>query len=170
MRRALYPSLLPSLLLAAAIGLILPGCNRARTPAGGGPKSGPVPVQIGEVTSKDMPIDLRAIGNVEPINTVAGKAQVGGELLEVHFTEGQDVKKGELLFTIQPKLYKTQLAQAEANLARDRAQASNAKRELARQEELARKNVASKEELDRASSQADAFEATVRADEAMVLI
>jgi multidrug efflux system membrane fusion protein len=170
MRRALYPSLLPSLLLAAAIGLILPGCNRARTPAGGGPKEWPVPVQVGEVISKDMPIDLRAIGNVEPINTVAVKAQVGGELIEVNFKEGQDVKKGDLLFTIQPKLYKTQLAQAEANLARDRAQSQQADLDLRRQEELGKKGVASKEELDRARAQAEALAATVKADEALVEI
>lgn len=130
----------------------------------------PVPVQTGLAARKDMPVDLRAIGNVEPIASVAIKAQVTGELIDVSFTEGQEVKKGDLLFTIQPRLYATQLAQAEANLARDRVQAANAKRELARVEELARKNVASREELDRARAQAEALEATVRADEAQVLI
>src|SRR5687767_12420886 len=84
------------------------GCQKKPAAPGGqrGPM-GPVPVNVGEVVKKDMPIDLRAIGNVQAIATVGIKAQVGGELLAVNFKEGQDVKKGELLFTIQPKLYAT---------------------------------------------------------------
>jgi membrane fusion protein, multidrug efflux system len=157
--------------MAALLALAPFGCGKKADPqAQGRPPSPPVPVQTGVSVRKDIPVDLRAIGNVEPIASVAIKAQVTGELIEVSFTEGQDVKKGDLLFTIQPRLYATQLAQAEANLARDRSQAANARRELARVEELARKNVASKEELDRARSQSESLEATVRADEAQVLI
>src|SRR5215204_4420061 len=144
-------------LTVIALGLLLPGCDKKNdAQQAGRPATGPVPVQTGVAARKDVPIDLRAIGNVEPIASVAIKAQVTGELIDVSFTEGQDVKKGDLLFTIQPRLYATQLAQAEANLARDQSQAANAKRELARVEELARKNVASKEELDRARAQAEA--------------
>jgi multidrug efflux system membrane fusion protein len=158
-------------LTVIALGLLLPGCDKKNdAQQAGRPANAPVPVQTGVAVRKDIPMDLRAIGNVEPIASVAIKAQVTGELIDVSFTEGQDVKKGDLLFTIQPRLYATQLAQAEANLARDRSQAANAKRELTRVEELARKNVASKEELDRARAQAEASEATVRADEAQVLI
>jgi membrane fusion protein, multidrug efflux system len=154
-----------------ALALALGACNKQAQPQQSGrPPMPPVPVQTALAVRKDMPVDLRAIGNVEPIASVAIKAQVTGELIDVSFTEGQDVKKGDLLFTIQPRLYATQLAQAEANLARDRAQAANAKRELARVEELARKNVSSKEELDRARAQLEGLEATVRADEAQVLI
>jgi multidrug efflux system membrane fusion protein len=152
-------------------GMLLAGCNKPKPTAGGSSRGGgPVPVQVGEAVKKDVPVDLRAIGNVEAINTVAVKAQVGGELLEVNFHEGQEVKKGDLLFTIQPKLYKTQLAQAEANLARDRAQAQQAALDLRRQEELGKKGVASREELDRARAQAEALAATVKADEALVEI
>jgi membrane fusion protein, multidrug efflux system len=150
--------------------IFLAACGKKPADQQGRSAMPPVPVQTGFASRKDVPVDLTAIGNVESIATIAVKAQVTGELIDVSFTEGQDVKKGDLLFTIQPRLYATQLAQAEANLARDRAQAANAKRELARQEELARKNVASKEELDRSRAQADALEATVRADEALVLI
>ena len=81
---------------------------------------------------KDIPLDLRVFGNVEPIASIAVKAQVGGDLIEVNFEEGQEVKKGDLLFTIQPRLYATQLAQAEANLERDRALALNASNDLER--------------------------------------
>ena len=116
---------------ALALALALPvGCQKKPGAAGApGRGGGPVPVDVGEAVRKDMPVDLRAIGNVESMATVDVKAQVGGELIEVNFKEGQDVKKGDLLFTIQPMLYATQLAQAEANLARDRAQADNARRE-----------------------------------------
>ena len=147
------------------------GCSKKPDAAGAGRgPGGPVPVNVGDVVRKDMPVDLRAIGNVEAIATVGIKAQVGGELLEVNFKEGQDVKKGDLLFSIQPKLYATQLAQAEANLARDRASAANARREADRQAELDRKGAASKEELDKARATADAMEATVKADEALAEI
>ena len=156
------------LLLTLAIALA-GGCSKKPAAAGRGP-GGPVPVNVGDVVKKDMPVDLRAIGNVEAIATVGIKAQVGGELLEVNFKEGQDVKKGDLLFSIQPKLYATQLAQAEANLARDRASAANARREADRQAELDRKGAASKEELDKARAGADAMEATVKADEALAEI
>ena len=158
------------LALTIAVGL-LTDCSKkpdtAGSPAGRG---GPVPVSIGEAVKKDVPVDLRAIGNVESVATVEVKAQVGGELIEVNFKEGQDVKRGDLLFTIQPLLYATQLAQAEANLARDRAQAENAQREAERNAQLGTKGAISKEQLDQMRSAAEAAAATVKADEALVKI
>jgi multidrug efflux system membrane fusion protein len=150
---------------------ILAGCSKKNSGSGGprGP-GGPVPVNVGEAVTKDIPFELRAIGNVESVASVGIKAQVGGELISVDFEEGQDVKKGDLLFTIQPKLYAMQLAQAEANLARDRVAARNARRDAQRQEELDRKGVASKEQLDASRAAAEAAEATVKADEALVEI
>ncbi|MDQ3625275.1 MAG: efflux RND transporter periplasmic adaptor subunit, partial [Verrucomicrobiota bacterium] len=130
----------------------------------------PVPVNVAEVVKKDMALDLRGIGNVESIATVGIKAQVGGELIAVNFKEGQDVKKGDLLFTIQPKLYAVQLAQAQANLARDRAAAENARRDAERNAALGTKGAISREQLDQMRSAADAAEATVKADEALVEI
>ena len=157
---------------ALALALALPvGCQKKPGAAGApGRGGGPVPVDVGEAVRKDMPVDLRAIGNVESMATVDVKAQVGGELIEVNFKEGQDVKKGDLLFTIQPMLYATQLAQAEANLARDRAQADNARREAERNAELGTKGAVSKEQLDQMRSTAEAAAATVAADEALVKI
>ncbi|MDB6152622.1 MAG: efflux transporter, family, subunit, partial [Chthoniobacteraceae bacterium] len=117
-------------LFGAAILLLtlMAGCGKKPNTAGAAGKSAPVPVNVGKAIKKEMPFDLSAIGNVEAISTVDIKAQVGGELIAVNFAEGQEVKKGDLLFSIQPKLYATQMAQAEANLARDRAQAANARR------------------------------------------
>ena len=155
-----------ALALAPAVG-----CQKKPDAAGAAGKGGgPVPVNIGEAVQKDMPLDLRAIGNVEPVATVDVKAQVGGELIEVNFKEGIDVKRGDLLFTIQPLLYATQLAQAEANLARDRAQAENAQREANRNAELGTKGAISKEQLEQMRSTAEAAAATVKADEALAKI
>lgn len=162
MRKPLCISLLSLILLAA--------CSKKPEGSGGQRGQGAIPVNVGEAVTKDIPFELRAIGNVESIATVGIKAQVGGELISVNFQEGQDVKKGDLLFTIQPKLYATQLAQAEANLARNRVTALNARRDAVRQEELDRKGVASKEQLDASRAGADAAEATVKADEALVEI
>jgi len=158
----------------AASGLVCafaPACSkRSDTPPAGSGRGAPVPVNIGEIVQKDVPIDLTAFGNVESIATVGIKAQVGGELIAMSFEEGQDVKKGDLLFTIRPKLYATQLAQAEANLARDRVQAAKAQREAGRNDELAKKGAVSKEQLDQTLATAESAAATVKADEALVEI
>jgi multidrug efflux system membrane fusion protein len=151
--------------------LFVAGCSKKATP-GAGPRGGggPVPVNVGEVLTKDVPLDLRAIGNVQSIQSVGVKAQVPGELIEVHIEEGQEVKKGDLLFTIQPRLYQVQLNQAEANLARDRAAAENARRNAERNAQLGIKGAISKEQLDEMRSAAAIAEATVKADEALVEI
>lgn len=153
----------------ATLALVLAtGCHKKDAAASGPPKGGaPVPVNLGEAVQKDVPLDLRAIGNAESIATVEIKAQVSGELIDVGFQEGQDVKKGDLLFSIQPKLYATQLAQADANLARDRAAAANALREATRNADLAAKGAISKEVLEQMRAAADSAAATVQADEAL---
>ena len=129
-----------------------------------------MPVNVGVAVTKDVPVELRGIGNVESVATVEVKAQVGGELIEVNFREGQEVKKGDLLFTIQPRLYQVQLAQAEANLARDRAAAVGARRDAERNSELGTKGAISKEVLDQMRTSAESAEAAVKADEALVEI
>lgn len=155
-------------LACPALLLVLAACSKADPKARSGPP--PVPVHLADVVKKDMPIDLTAIGNVEAIATVAIKAQVGGELIEVHFAEGQDVKAGDLLFTIDPKVYATQLDQAEANLSRDRVQAANALREFTRNSGLGAKGAVSGEVVDQSRATSDALAATVKADEAALEI
>ena len=157
----------PTAVILAAT--LLAGCHK--NAAGPAAKStAPVPVNVAKAVAKDMPLDLRAIGNVESIATVEVKAQVSGELIEVAFQEGQDVKRGDLLFTIQPKLYATQLAQAEANLARDRAAAANAQREAERGNELSAKGAVAKEQVEQLRSTAASAAAIVKADEALLEI
>jgi multidrug efflux system membrane fusion protein len=161
---------LPITLAAAA--LLAAGCSEKKDAAGAGKPGGmpPAPVTMGTVQQKDMPLEVRTFGNVEPIATVGIKAQVSGELIDVSFTEGQEVEKGKLLFTIQPRLFATQLAQAQANLERDRALALAAAQNLKRQEELEAKGSGVKDELEKARAQAASTAATVKADEALVLI
>jgi multidrug efflux system membrane fusion protein len=156
---------LPLLILLLAL---LPFTGCWRTPPAAPKGGGPVPVNVATAVKKDVPLELRAIGNVESIATVEITAQVSGELIEVAFQEGQDVKMGDLLFSIQPKLYATQLAQSEANLARDRAAAANAQREAARAQDLSAKGAVSREQLEQLRSAAEGAAATVLADEAML--
>ena len=95
----------------------------------------------GTVVQKTVPIQLRTIGNVEAYSTVSVKSQIGGVLTRVHFREGQDVNKGDLLFTIDPRPYEAALKQAEANLAKDNAQLANARKEVQRYAELGKERL-----------------------------
>ena len=108
----------------------------------------PVPVQVTPVVQKPMPIFLTALGTVTPYMTVTVKSRVSGELLPVKFTEGQEVKKGEVIMVIDPKPYQAALAQAKGTLAHDQALLNNAKAEYARYKSLFDAGVVSKETLD----------------------
>jgi multidrug efflux system membrane fusion protein len=103
------------------------------------PQKPPVPVTAAEAVQKTVPVQLKTIGNVEAYSTVSVKSQIGGVLTHVHFREGQDVNKGALLFTIDPRPYEAALKQAEANLTKDIAQLENAREEVRRYAELVKK-------------------------------
>ena len=128
----------------------------------------PPPVIVGLVTKKTVPLELRAIGNVQAYSTVMVKSKVGGELVRVHLIEGQDVKKGDLLFTIDPRPYEAALKQVEANLQKDLAQAKHAREDAKRYEFLIQKGVVPQQQYDKSRAEADALEATVLADKAAV--
>jgi multidrug efflux system membrane fusion protein len=115
-----------------------------------------------------MPLQIRAVGNVEAYSTVSVKSQVTGVLTQAHFKEGQDVKKGQLLFTIDPRPFEAALKQAEANLARDTAQLQNSREQARRYAELVKKQYVSQEQYDQIRANADAAEAVVQADQAAV--
>ncbi len=127
-----------------------------------------VPVVVSPAVQKDVPVQIKAIGRVQAYSTVVVKAQVAGELLSVHFKEGVYVKKGDLLFTIDPRPFEAQLKQAEANLAKDRAQLANARKQSERYGSVVKKGYVSQEQFDVIVSNAAALEATVRASEAAV--
>ena len=127
-----------------------------------------VPVKMGDVIQQNVPLQINAIGNVEAYNTVSVKALVGGEIVDVHFREGQDVRQGDLLFQIDPRPYEAALKQAEGALARDIAQAKNAEEQAKRYEILVQKDYVSRDQYDQLRANAEALSAAVQADKANV--
>jgi membrane fusion protein, multidrug efflux system len=127
-----------------------------------------VPVTVATAVQKNVPLQVRAVGNVEPYTTVSIKSQVTGVIMQAHFKEGQDVKKGQLLFTIDPRPLEAALKQSEANLARDSAQLGNLRESVKRYAELVQKQYVSREQYDQIKTNADAAEAVVEADKAAV--
>jgi len=127
-----------------------------------------VPVTVATSIEKNVPVQIRAVGNVEPYSTVSIKSQVTGVIMQAHFKEGQDVKKNQLLFTIDPRPLEAALKQAEANLARDMAQLNNSREQVKRYAELVEKQYVSREQYDQIKTTADATEAVVASDKAAV--
>jgi len=150
--------------VALAAALLLTAACGKKAP----PPAPPVPVLAGEAVQKDVPVVLTAIGTVEPLTTVTVRAQVGGTLERVHFQEGQEVLRGDLLFTIDPRPYQAALRQAEANLARDRAKEASARAESQRYAELVKKEYVTRQQYDDAVAAAESGAATVQGDEAAV--
>ncbi len=127
-----------------------------------------VPVRVGTVVEKAVPLQIRNVGTIQPYVAVALRAQVSGEIMQVHFREGQDLKKGELLFSIDPRSYQAALAQAEAALARERAQMENAQTDVQRYEDLVKKDYVTQQQYDSVKANAAATAATVRSNQAAV--
>jgi len=127
-----------------------------------------VPVQVAPVQQKQMPIYLTALGTVTPYYTVTVKARVTGELTRVNFREGQEVKKGEELMTIDPRPYQALLDQARGQLIRDQAQQRNAQAEFNRYKALYDQGVVSKEQLDTMQANLGNFDGAIRADQAAI--
>jgi len=156
-------------LLAAAIG---GGAYVVHTP-GGTPAAVPsraataaVPVTAVKVRQHDVPIMLEGLGTVTPLNTATISTQVQGTLESVDFVEGQEVKRGDVLAKIDPRVYEAQVDQAEAALARDQASLKNAKTDLARTQPLANRGFATQQLLDTQGSQVTQGEGTVALDKA----
>src|SRR5215469_6414099 len=149
--------------------IVLAGCNsrdgvQAAKPL---PPAG-APVTVAVVASRTMPVELQAIGNVESISTVTIKAQISGQLGGIHFKEGDYVRKGQLLFSIERPPFEAALRQAEGALAKDEAQALNTRLDAERYQGLGREGVASKQQVDAAVAASSAMQATVAADKAAV--
>jgi multidrug efflux system membrane fusion protein len=175
--RTLFSRLRGGVVLAATIttiacsGEAVQNTPQSQSPGGAAGRGGagaPVPVVTAHVVQKPMPITISVIGTVEPSQTVSVRAQITGELTNVAFTEGDDVRKGQLLFSLDRRPLEAALKQAEANLARDIAQASNARSQAQRYEDLANRGIATKEQLETARTAATALDATVGADRATV--
>src|SRR5947208_8828386 len=156
------------------------GGGRGRGGRGGG--GGDAPVVTAKVSEKDVPIDLAAIGNVEAFVTNSVRSQVTGTLVEVAFHEGDVVKQGQLLFNLDRRPFEAALAQAEANLLRDKALLAQAEAQLIRdaanaeyqqltaerQAQLSLRGIISKDQAEQARAAADATAGTVKADKASI--
>jgi multidrug efflux system membrane fusion protein len=167
--KPLYRFAILGLVVAAALcwGLVE---SRVTTPAALAQSTGEtaIPVTVGLVERRDVPIYLTGIGSVQPLNQVTVKVRVDGQLESVAFTEGQDVQAGNVLAEIDPRPFEAQLKLAEANKAKDEAQLANAKLDLARFQTLEARGAATQQSLDTAKAQASELGATVAADQAAV--
>ena len=150
-----------SLLLIAAGGTLVPGCSSQKAQSAA-PIA--VPVVVAPAVERTVPVELRAIGNVQAYNTVQVKTQVAGELTGVFFKEGDDVKRGQLLFTLDPRPLESDLKRQQATLARDQAEAANARAQATRYAKLMEEGVVAREQYDQYRTQAEALEAVAQAD------
>jgi multidrug efflux system membrane fusion protein len=166
---------------SAALGaaLTIVACSggeaKQQTPPAPGPGAGrgggqapAVPVNIDRVVEKDMPLDVQVIGTVIAASTVAVRGQVTGEMTSVDFKEGEEVEAGQVLFTLDKRPYEAALLQAQANLERDAAQAKNAQAQAARYDDLLKRGIATREQVDSMTTQAAALAGTVAADRAAI--
>jgi len=148
----------------ALLGPFAAGTSAQEPKAARGPAT--VPVTVATAVQQDVPVRLQAIGNVEPFATVAVKARVDGQIVEVNFTEGQEVRQGSVLFKIDPRPFEAALRQAEANYLKDTAQKDQARSQERRYQELLQKNFVSKEAYAQIRTNADTAEAAAQASRA----
>ncbi len=157
----------PAILLGLAV-LLLTATGCSTKTAQTAPPIFAAPVTVGKATQKTIPINLTAIGSAEAYTSVSIKAQVNAVLESVHIKEGQFVRKGDLLFTLDARPFEASLSQAQANLARDKAQAELNEVQARRYAELYKAGVAPKEQFDQMQANAEAQRAAVQADVAAV--
>ena len=161
--------LLLLVLLAVGVGLLVWRADRAAPPQTGRfNPSGPMPVGTAPVETADVPIILNALGTVTPLATVTVKPQISGQLVEVAFKEGQVVKKGDFLAQIDPRPYQVALAQAEGQLAKDRATLRNSEVDLARYRTLLAQNSIARQTVDTQAALVQQNQGTIAADQAQV--
>jgi membrane fusion protein, multidrug efflux system len=126
----------------------------------------PVPVKVALALQKDVPIQVKAIGNIEAFTSVAIKSQVNGQIARVHFQEGSDVRQGDLLISIDPEPFRATLSQCEAALVRDQAQAKFAREQASRYQGLLKDGIVTRDQYELLESNAASLAATVAADRA----
>jgi multidrug efflux system membrane fusion protein len=159
--------LITTLIIAGAAGLWI-GHGRDNSAPASVAAAPAVPITEGRAETRDVPIWLSGIGSVQALNAVTVKVRVDGQLERVAFAEGQDVHKGDVLAQIDPRPFRAQLKQAQANRAKDEAQLANTRLDLERSMRLEAKGVATKQTLDTQRSQVTALEATLEADQAAI--
>ncbi len=142
-----------------------PATDKPAAKAGGKP---PTPVLVAKVTTRTMPVTIRAIGTIQALATVSVRSRVDGQIMETAFTEGQIVAKGDPLFHIDPRPFQARLREAEANLARDRANLEKAQGDFERYQSLSGKGFSSQQKFEEARAAVNGLSATIRAGQAAV--
>jgi multidrug efflux system membrane fusion protein len=150
-------------LLCLAAAALQQGCGKESKV-----EPAPVPVVTARVMQKNVPVQIKAVGTVQADSTVTVRSRVDGQILKIYFREGRDVRKGDLLFVIDPKAIEANLRQAEATLARDEVQSKNAGIQADRYAFLVEKGYVSKDQYDQFRTTSEALKATVKADRAAV--
>lgn len=152
-----------------AISVLLVGCSsqQAKSAKASAPPPA-VPVGVAAVQQGDFNVYLNGLGSVQAFYTVSLKTRIDGQIMQVNFREGQDVKAGELLILIDPRPYQVALAQAQANLQKDEAQLTNAKAQYERNKVLYEQGVIAKQDLDTLEASFGTYEGTIASDKAAI--
>ncbi len=162
---AIHRASIASACLLLAIGAALAIRHFTTSEAALQPARAPaVPATVAQVVARDVPVRIQAIGNVEPFTTVAIKARVDGQIIAVDFTEGAEVKKGQILFQIDPRPFEAQLQQAQANALRDQALLGHARDQERRNKELLEQKFISPDAYAQVKTNVETAAATVSAD------
>jgi len=159
-----------ALFVSAAAVILLSSCSQ-KSPAPGGKSArsaggGPVPVLVAKSQTQDVPVEINAVGNVQAYSSVSIRSQVTGKITQVHFQEGQEVKRGDMLFTIDPRPFEAAVNQARADLERDQAQQINGRLTFERTSNLFNSKIASQADYDAALAAYESAKSTVVADAA----
>jgi multidrug efflux system membrane fusion protein len=155
----------PRFAVAAALALAAGACSRGDAKAGGA-ASRAVPIRAAAAAERDVPVEVRAVGKIVSSESVAIRAQVSGTLVAAHFTEGQAVRKGDLLVEIDRRPFQAAVSEAAARLKQDRARAENARDDANRYAGLVEKEYVTRQQYEAARANAAALEAQAAADEA----
>jgi membrane fusion protein, multidrug efflux system len=155
-----------SITLAIITAVLAGGCSRGNSKPG----AAGAPVLVAKTITTNVPVQIQPepVGHVQAFSSVTVRSQITGILSRVHFREGQEVKKGDLLFTIDPRPMQAALAAAQANLARDQAQLENARIQFARAQKLLDQKLIPQDEFDTNKASMDALTGTVASDQAAV--
>jgi multidrug efflux system membrane fusion protein len=165
-QRKLFSGIFVIALLAAAAFVALQADRGSK--ADTQKAAAPVPVTTAAVVRKTVPVRLYAIGNVEAYTSVAVKARVDGQIVAVHFKEGDEVRQGAVLFEIDPRPFEAALKQAQANLLKDQALLDRAVEQEKRYKDLLAKNFISPDAYEQVRTNAETAKATVAADQAAI--